>query len=136
MRIIFMGTPEFAVPSLEALLRSDDEVVGVVAQPDRPKGRGHALVPPPVKVVAQSAGKPVLQPTKMKDPAFLGAINEWRPDVIAVAAFGRILPPQFCPFRHRVVLMCTARFSPSIGVLRQFSGPSSMAKWKPVLQPC
>lgn len=88
-----MGTPEFAVPSIEALLASEDEVVGVVTQPDRPKGRGQELTPPPVKVVAQRAGKPVIQPTKMKDPALLESLTAWQPDVIAVAAFGRILPP-------------------------------------------
>ena len=93
MRIVFMGTPEFAVPSLEALLRSEDQVVGVVTQPDRPKGRGQELTAPPVKQLAERSGIPVLQPTKMKDPAFLSALQAWQPDVIAVAAFGRILPP-------------------------------------------
>lgn len=93
MRIVFMGTPEFAVPSLEALLRSDDDVVGVVTQPDRPKGRGQILTPPPVKLLCQREGIPFLQPTKMKDPAFLDALAAWRPDLVAVAAFGRILPP-------------------------------------------
>ncbi|MEW6245775.1 MAG: methionyl-tRNA formyltransferase [Nitrospirota bacterium] len=93
MRIVFMGTPEFAVPSLEALLKSEDTVVGVVTQPDRPKGRGRALTPSPVKLVCQREGLPVLQPVKMKDPAFLDALKNWQPDLIAVAAFGRILPP-------------------------------------------
>ncbi|MFO0774897.1 MAG: methionyl-tRNA formyltransferase [Nitrospiraceae bacterium] len=93
MRIIFMGTPEFAVPSLVALLTSDDEVVGVVTQPDRPKGRGQTLTPPPVKVLAQQHGKSVIQPTKMKDPALLEALKAWNPDLIVVVAFGRILPP-------------------------------------------
>jgi methionyl-tRNA formyltransferase len=93
MRIVFMGTPEFAVPSLEALLRSEDQVVGVVTQPDRPKGRGQELTAPPVKQLAERSGVPVLQPTKMKDPAFLAALQAWQSDVIAVAAFGRILPP-------------------------------------------
>lgn len=93
MRIVFMGTPEFAVPSLEALLKSEDTVAGVVTQPDRPKGRGRALTPSPVKLVCQREGLPVLQPVKMKDPAFLDALKNWQPDLIAVAAFGRILPP-------------------------------------------
>ena len=93
MRIVFMGTPDFAVPSLEALLKSDDHVVGVVTQPDRPKGRGQEVMFSPVKVVCQREGIPVLQPLKMKDPAFLDALREWKPDVIAVTAFGRILPP-------------------------------------------
>src|SRR5215831_12581269 len=82
MRIVFMGTPEFAVPSLEALLKFE-QVVGIVTQPDRPKGRGQVLASSPVKLIAQREHIPVLQPTKMKDPDFLGAL----------AAFGRILPP-------------------------------------------
>jgi methionyl-tRNA formyltransferase len=93
MRIVFMGTPDFAVPSFEALLKSDDQVVGVVTQPDRPKGRGQLLTPSPVKLVAQREQISVLQPTKMKDPDFLAALAAWKPDLIAVAAFGRILPP-------------------------------------------
>lgn len=93
MRIVFMGTPDFAVPSLEALLSSEDQVVGVVTQPDRPKGRGQEVIPSPVKVVCQRERIPVLQPLKMKDPAFLDALRQWKPDVIAVTAYGRILPP-------------------------------------------
>lgn len=93
MRLVFMGTPEFAVPSLESLLRSEETVVGVVTQPDRPKGRGRSVVASPVKRVCQRVGLPVLQPLKMKDPAFLEALRDWKPELIAVAAFGRILPP-------------------------------------------
>ncbi len=92
MRIVFMGTPDFAVPSLEALLKSDEQVVGIVTQPDRPKGRGQVLTLSPVKLVAQRERIPVLQPAKMKDPKFLAALAAWTPDLIAVAAFGRILP--------------------------------------------
>lgn len=92
MRIVFMGTPEFAVPSLEALLRSDEMIAGVVTQPDRPKGRGRTLVASPVKLVCQREGLSFLQPLKMKDPSFLDALQAWHPDLIAVAAFGRILP--------------------------------------------
>jgi methionyl-tRNA formyltransferase len=92
MRIVFMGTPDFAVPSLEALLKSD-QVVGVVTQPDRPKGRGQVLTPSPVKLIAQRESISILQPTKMKDPDFLAALAAWKPELIAVAAFGRILPP-------------------------------------------
>jgi methionyl-tRNA formyltransferase len=93
MRIVFMGTPEFAVPSLEALLKSGHPVVGVVTQPDRPKGRGQALAASPIKQIALRENLPLLQPVKMKDPAFLDALRAWRPDLIAVTAFGRILPP-------------------------------------------
>ena len=93
MRLVFMGTPDFAVASLEALLKSDDSVVGVVTQPDRPKGRGQILTPSPVKLLAQRRQIPLLQPLKIKDPEFLQALAGWKPDLIAVAAFGRILTP-------------------------------------------
>jgi methionyl-tRNA formyltransferase len=93
MRIVFMGTPDFAVPSLEALLKSDDQVVGVVTQPDRPKGRGQSLTSSLIKLIAEREKLPLLQPTKMKDPGFLDALRAWKPDLITVAAFGRILPP-------------------------------------------
>lgn len=92
MRIIFMGTPEFAVPSLDSLLHSEHEVVAVVTQPDRPKGRGQAVVASPIKQLAESKGIPIFQPEKMKSPELLQALAAWRPDVIAVTAFGRILP--------------------------------------------
>ncbi|HMU55286.1 MAG TPA: methionyl-tRNA formyltransferase [Nitrospira sp.] len=100
MRIVFMGTPDFAVPSLEALLNSDDDVVGVVTQPDRPKGRGQTLAFSPVKDLALRRQIPILQPTKMKDPDFLAALRKWDADVIAVAAFGRILPPSILSLPH------------------------------------
>src|SRR6478736_7144478 len=93
MRLVFMGTPDFAVASLEALLRSNDSVVGVVTQPDRPKGRGQILTSSPVKLLAKRQQIPLLQPLKMKDPEFLQALAGWKPDLIAVAAFGRILTP-------------------------------------------
>ena len=92
MRVVFMGTPAFAVPSLEALDKSDHEVVGVVTQPDRPKGRGQAVVPCPVKELALAKGLPVSQPEKVKSPEFLRQLSDWQPDVIAVTAFGRFLP--------------------------------------------
>ena len=93
MRLVFMGTPDFAATSLEALLKSDDSVVGIVTQPDRPKGRGQVLTPSPVKLLAQREQIPLLQPLKMKDPDFSQVLAGWKPDLIAVAAFGRILPP-------------------------------------------
>lgn len=92
MRVVFMGTPAFAVPSLEALANSDHEVVGVVTQPDRPKGRGQAVVSCPVKELALAKGLPVRQPDKIKSQEFLQQLAEWKPDVIAVTAFGRFLP--------------------------------------------
>ena len=87
-----MGTPDFAVPTLAALLESRHEVVGVVTQPDRPKGRSGKLQPSPVKEKALEADVPVLQPEKVKDPAFLPELEKLVPDVIVVVAFGQILP--------------------------------------------
>jgi methionyl-tRNA formyltransferase len=93
LRIIFMGTPELAAASLEALLRQVDfEVVAVVTQPDRPKGRELKLQPSPVKQIALRAGLPVLQPDKARDEKFIAELRHYRPELIAVAAFGQILP--------------------------------------------
>jgi methionyl-tRNA formyltransferase len=91
-RIIFMGTPAFAVPTLQALLDHGENVVGVVTQPDRPKGRGRKLTPPPVKEIAVAASIPVLQPTKIKTQEFHNQLKSLRPDLIVVTAYGRILP--------------------------------------------
>ena len=93
LRIVFMGTPELAATSLEALLAAPGfDVVGVVTQPDRPKGRDLKLTPSPVKLIAQHAGKPVLQPAKARDEAFIAHLGTLQPALIAVAAFGQILP--------------------------------------------
>lgn len=92
MRILFMGTPDFAVPSLEALIQAGHTVCGVFTQPDKPKNRGMKLLPPPVKVCAQSHDIPVYQPTKLRDGTALALIQELAPELIVVAAYGRILP--------------------------------------------
>jgi methionyl-tRNA formyltransferase len=91
-RIVFMGTPEFAVPSLQALIDHGEEVAAVVCQPDKPKGRGRALSPPPVKELALTADIPVLQPTKVRTAEFLEELRSCRPDITVVTAYGRILP--------------------------------------------
>ena len=91
MKIIFMGTPEFAVPSLQALL-TKHTVVAVVTQPDKPKGRGKKLQPTPVKEVALAHGIPVLQPEKVRAPEVVEELRGYAADLIAVAAFGQILP--------------------------------------------
>lgn len=91
MRLIFMGTPEFALPALNTLLASHHEVVAVVTQPDRPKGRGRKLCAPPVKETAVAAGVPVLQPESMKSPDFIQALTRFNADCFVVVAF-RILP--------------------------------------------
>jgi methionyl-tRNA formyltransferase len=91
LRIVFFGTPEFAVPTLEALLESHHAVVGVVTQPDRPRGRGHKTSDAPVKASAIAAGLPVLQPERLKDAAFMEALSALGADLGVVAAYGKIL---------------------------------------------
>jgi len=92
VRIVFFGTPAFAVPSLEALIASAHEVVGVISQPDRPRGRGQQLQATPTKQVAIAHGIPVIQPTKIREDAFLQQVRDLRADLGVVVAFGRILP--------------------------------------------
>jgi methionyl-tRNA formyltransferase len=92
MRVVFFGTPDFAVPSLRALMDGPDDVVGVVCQPDKPAGRGQRLTAPPVKQAAIAMGIPVLQPAKVRTIEFLDQLRAWKPDLIVVAAYGRILP--------------------------------------------
>lgn len=92
MRILFMGTPEFALFSLRALVEAGMNVVGVVTQPDQPKGRGYVLTPPPVKVFAQEHGIPVYQPERLKNGAFDETLAKINPDLIVVTAYGKILP--------------------------------------------
>ncbi|MDQ7041571.1 MAG: methionyl-tRNA formyltransferase [Rhodothermus sp.] len=94
LRIVFMGTPEFAVPSLEQLVEAGYRPVAVVTGPDRPRGRGQRVQPTPVKAAAERLGlSPILQPASVRDPAFAAAIAALRPDVIVVVAF-KILPPE------------------------------------------
>lgn len=93
MKVIFMGTPDFSVPCLEALIKTE-EVVGVFTQPDKPKGRGYELTPPPVKVCAENNGIPVFQPTSMRNGETLEIINTLNAELIIVVAFGKILPKE------------------------------------------
>ena len=92
LRVVFFGTPEFAVPTLEALIASRHRVVTVVSQPDRPKGRGQRLQPTPTRQVADAAGIPVLQPLRLREEGFLEVLAAARPALGVVAAYGRILP--------------------------------------------
>ena len=92
MRIVFMGTPEFAVPSLKALVDAGYEICGVFTQPDKPKNRGMKLQASPIKEYSLSAGLPVFQPAKMRDGEALAILSGLKPDLIAVAAYGKILP--------------------------------------------
>lgn len=92
MRVLFMGTPDFAVPCLERLISDGHDVCGVVSQKDMPKGRGHKIVPTPVKECAIKNSIEVFQPDTLKDGAFLTELEKLNPDVIIVVAYGRILP--------------------------------------------
>lgn len=110
LRVIFMGTPDFAVPCL-ARLQEIADVIAVVTQPDKPKGRGQKLLPPPVKVFAETHGITVYQPTRVKAPDFVDVLRELSPDLIVVVAFGQILskdlldlPPLGCINVHASLL--------------------------------
>ena len=110
-RIIFMGTPDFACPTLQKLVELGENLVAVVTQPDRPKGRGQHLMPPPVKLLAAKQSIPVLQPLKVREPDFVEIIRNLKPDIIVVVAFGQILPkslldipPQGCINVHASLL--------------------------------
>lgn len=94
MRILFMGTPDFAVASLRALVEAGHEICGVFTQPDKPKNRGHKMMPPPVKEYALTQNLPVFQPLKMRDGMALAIVQELKPELIVVAAYGRILPEE------------------------------------------
>lgn len=91
IKIVFFGTPAFAVPTLDALLASRYPVVAVVTQPDRPRGRGHKVTDAPVKARAREAGLPILQPDRLRDPAFTSALRGMSADLGVVAAYGKIL---------------------------------------------
>lgn len=91
MRVMFWGTPEFALPSLGALLGEGHDVVGVVTQPDRPRGRGQTPSPSPVKELAEAEGLPLLQPERARDPAFLDVARKLDPEISVVVAYGQIL---------------------------------------------
>ena len=92
LRIVFAGTPEFAVPTLQALLTTDHRVVAVYTQPDRPAGRGRKLTASPVKIAALQAGLPVVQPAHFKDPTTINDLAAWQPDILIVVAYGLLLP--------------------------------------------
>ncbi len=92
VRVVFFGTPQFAVPSLEHLIASSHQVVGVVTQPDRPRGRGQKVTDAPVKTTAQRHGVPVYQPARLRDPEVEGTLRNWAPDLGVVAAYGKIIP--------------------------------------------
>ena len=98
MKILFMGTPDFAVFSLRSLVEAGHEIVGVVTQPDKPRGRGYQMMPPPVKVAAEELGFTVYQPNTLKDEAFAELLSALAPETIVVVAYGKILPKNVLDF--------------------------------------
>ncbi|NLU49853.1 MAG: methionyl-tRNA formyltransferase [Syntrophomonadaceae bacterium] len=98
MRIVFMGTPEFAVPSLYKLIMAGNDVALVVTQPDRPRGRGRRVMASPVKTLAEEFGLPVFQPSRLKDPDAIKEICLQEPELIVVVAYGQILPPELLSY--------------------------------------
>ena len=98
MKILFMGTPDFALFSLRALVEAGEDIIGVVTQPDKPKGRGYTLTPPPVKVYALEKNIPVYQPNTLRGEEFATLLEELAPDLIVVVAYGKILPANVLDF--------------------------------------
>jgi methionyl-tRNA formyltransferase len=126
MRVIFLGTPDFAVPSLETLVESGIAVAGVVTQPDRPAGRGATVQPPAVKVAAQKLGLAVFQPETLRSAAVVAQLRELRPDAIVVVAYGQILrrpvlelPPLGCLNLHASLLPWGRGASPIQAAIRE-----------------
>ncbi len=104
LRIVFFGTPEFAVPTLRKLLDSSHGVIGVVTQPDRPRGRGRQVSESPVKALAQARGLPVLQPDRLRNAAFTDTLRSWQPDLGVVAAYGKLIPEEILTLpRHGLI---------------------------------
>ena len=136
MRIVFMGTPEFAVKPLQCLLRNGFEVAAVYTQPDREAGRGRVVSSPPVKIAAQNAGIPIFQPEKLRSAEEINHLASLKPDVIVVAAYGQILkeailnlPPYGCLNIHPSLLPQYRGVSPVTATIRngdEFSGVSIM----------
>ncbi|HXX59466.1 MAG TPA: methionyl-tRNA formyltransferase [Dehalococcoidales bacterium] len=136
MRIVFMGTPEFAVAPLQCLLRDRHEIVAVYTQPDREAGRGRALASPPVKTAAERAGIPVFQPDRLRSTEEIDRLAAFKPEVIVVAAYGQILreavlnlPPQGCLNIHPSLLPLYRGVSPVPAAILhgdEFSGVSIM----------
>src|SRR3989304_1976536 len=112
MRIVFLGSPAFALPPLEALLASGHEVVAVVSQPDRPAGRGHRPTPPPAKLLAQGRGIAVLPAEKVSEPGRVEQLRALAPDVFVVAAFGQILRQRLLDVPRRGCLNVHASLLP------------------------
>ena len=124
MRILFMGTPEFAVASLRRLVEDGHEICGVFTQPDKPKNRGHKLMQPPVKEYALTKGLAVYQPLQVRDADTLELVQSLSPDLIVVAAYGKVLPEEFWTRRNMAPSMSIPPFCLSTGARHPLTGRS------------
>lgn len=123
MKVIFMGTPDFAVGTLKSLIASRHEVMAVVTQPDKPKGRGKAVQFPPVKEAALEAGIPVIQPRRVRDQETVEALEKIPADVIVVVAFGQIIPKEILTMKPYGCINVHASLLPKYRGPRRSSGP-------------
>jgi len=121
LRILFMGTPRFACPPLKRLI-CEEEVIGVVTQPDRPSGRGRKLVPSPVKQLAEKKGIPLYQPSRVNQPSFICQVKRIAPDLIVSVAFGQILSPEILS----IPKICCINLHPSL--LPRYRGPAPIQR--------
>ena len=123
MRVVFMGTPDISAVCLEKLLAQHFSVVGVYTKPDAPQNRGMRLAQSPVKKVALAAGLPVFQPERLRDPETVQTLRDLHPDVIAVVAYGKILPPEVLEIPPGAASTFTPAFCRPCGVPVRCSGP-------------
>ena len=130
LRAVFLGTPAFAVPSLRALLTAG-EVLAVVTQPDKPKGRGRRTVPPPVAVFARERGLRVLQPAKLRSPEVLETLRELAPDIIVTVAYGKIIPKRSSNSRRADLSTCIRRCCRNTGAPLRFKPFSATDSGRP-----
>ena len=136
MKSVFMGTPEFAVAPLKALCEDGHEISLVVTQPDKPKGRGQKMLPPEVKVFAESRNISVYQPKSMKTDEAFERLSAEKADLFVVVAFGKILPQRILDIpKHGSINMSMRPCCRNTGALRPFSGALSTGKRKLALQP-
>jgi methionyl-tRNA formyltransferase len=112
MRLIFLGTPDFAVPTLERVAAAGHDVAAVITQPDRPRGRGQQLEAPPIKVTAQRLGLPVHQPERIRTPEFIGFLAALRPEAMVVVGYGRIIPQTMIDIAPRGIINVHASLLP------------------------
>ena len=125
MKVIFMGTPDFSVGTLEALIGAGHEVVLVVTQPDKPKGRGGKMQYTPVKEAAVAHGIPVFQPVKIREPEAVEELRKYNADIMVVIAFGQILPKEILDMTPYGCIMYTHLYCQATVVLHRSSGRSS-----------